>query len=148
MIYYNQEERNVTESITKKNFTGYMLVSFNKVKDKETFLESLKQLWQYEIESGHTVTILIKNLSYDYRKEALGCALKTPELKNPVFLMNIFCLIKGYNTFEDIVLIDEEQTENKIELVSYDDYVVQKEEQYKTQLLQKIYRVKLFKESK
>ncbi len=85
----------------EENEQASITVRFIDTIDKETFLESLKRLWQYEIDSGHTMTILIKNLSYDYRKEALGCALKTPELKNPVFLMNIFCLIKGYNTFEE-----------------------------------------------
>ena len=34
-----QESRNVTEFVTEKNFTGYMLVSFNKIEDKKKFLE-------------------------------------------------------------------------------------------------------------
>lgn len=68
---------------------------------KDDFIESLKILFDFEIQSGFTIDILIKNLSYDYRKEALGLALKTPELRNPIFLMNVFCLIKGYNTFDE-----------------------------------------------
>lgn len=67
----------------------------------EDLLGSLKQLWQYELSTGQAVDILIKNLSYEHRKEALRCALKNPQLKNPIFLSNIFCLVKGYNTFED-----------------------------------------------
>lgn len=68
---------------------------------KDVFIESLKILWEYEITSGKSLVILIKNLSYEYRKDALSLALKTPSLQNLVFLQNIFCLIKGYNTFEE-----------------------------------------------
>lgn len=76
-------------------------VKFNESISKDQFIECLKTLFDYEINSGFTTNILIKNLPYDYRKDALGLALKTPELKNPIFLMNVFCLIKGYNTFEE-----------------------------------------------
>ena len=76
-------------------------VKFNDNISKNDFLEALKILFDYEICSGFTIDILIKNLSYDYRKEALSLALKTPELKDPIFLMNVFCLIKGYNTFDE-----------------------------------------------
>lgn len=76
-------------------------VRFDDNIEKNEFLECLKTLFEYEINSGFTVNILIKNLSYDYRKEALSLALKTEEIRNPIFLMNIFCLIKGYNTFEE-----------------------------------------------
>jgi hypothetical protein len=68
---------------------------------KDVFIESLKILWEYEITSGKSLVILIKNLSYEYRKDALSLALKTPSLQNLVFLQNVFCLIKGYNTFEE-----------------------------------------------
>ncbi len=68
---------------------------------KDVFIESLKILWEYEMTSGKSLVILIKNLPYEYRKDALSLALKTPSLQNPVFLQNIFCLIKGYNTFEE-----------------------------------------------
>ena len=34
----DQEEKNATEFITEQNFTGYMLIAFNKIKDKEDFL--------------------------------------------------------------------------------------------------------------
>lgn len=78
-----------------------IIVRYDGSINRDLFLESLKSLFQYEIDSGYTIDILIKNLPYDYRKDALGCALKTPELKNPIFLMNVFCLIKGYNTFEE-----------------------------------------------
>lgn len=76
-------------------------VKFDDNITKDDFIKALSILFDYEITSGFTVDILIKNLSYDYRKEALSLALKTPELKNPIFLMNIFCLIKGYNTFDE-----------------------------------------------
>ena len=89
---------NFEQDLEKQNS---IIIRFSDNINKEDFLESLKQLWQYEIDSNHTIDILIKNLSYEYRKDALGCALKTSELKNPIFLMNIFCLIKGYNTFEE-----------------------------------------------
>lgn len=78
-----------------------ILVKFDDNISINDLLESLKMLWQFEIDSEHTIDILIKNLSYDHRKEALGLALKTEQLKNPIFLMNVFCLIKGYNTFEE-----------------------------------------------
>lgn len=101
------EELSNTINYIKDNFNKEIeeqeniIIRFDNNISKEDFLSCLKQLWQFEIDSNHTIDILIKNLSYDYRKEALGCALKTPELRNPIFLMNIFCLIKGYNTFEE-----------------------------------------------
>ena len=76
-------------------------IRFKDTVSKETLLKSLQELWAYEIESDHILDIFIKNLSYDFRKDALGLALKTENQKNPIFLMNVFCLIKGYNTFEE-----------------------------------------------
>lgn len=131
---------NIIESI-KENFEKEensqesILIKFNDNISKEDFLECLKQLWQYEINSNHTIDILIKNLSYDYRKEALGLALKTPELKNPIFLMNIFCLIKGYNTFEESYFEHEQVFLNdEVEFLDIFDDLEQeiKEVTYKT----------------
>lgn len=78
-----------------------IIVRFDDNISVEDLLESLARLWKYEIDSDHVIDILIKNLSYEHRKSALGLALKTPDIKNYIFLMNIFCLIKGYNTFEE-----------------------------------------------
>lgn len=78
-----------------------IIVRFDDKIAAEDLVTSLNKLWQCEIDSGHTIDILIKNLSYNCRKSALGAALKTKSLKNPVFLQNIFCLIKGYNTFDE-----------------------------------------------
>lgn len=77
------------------------LVRFDEKITVEDLLESLKKLWEFEVTSNHTIDILIKNLSYEHRKASLGAALKNTQLKNPIFLMNIFCLVKGYNTFDD-----------------------------------------------
>lgn len=78
-----------------------IIVRFKDIVTQNDLLESLKQLWQFEIDSEHTIDILVKNLSYDLRKEALRLALKTSTLRDPIFLANIFCLIKGYNTFDE-----------------------------------------------
>lgn len=78
-----------------------IIVRFDEKISIEDLIETLKKLWEFEVASNHTIDILIKNLSYEHRKAALGKALQTPQLKNPIFLMNVFCLIKGYNTFED-----------------------------------------------
>lgn len=78
-----------------------IVIRFKEDITKEDMLLSLKELWKFEVDTGHTVDILIKNLPYDYRKDALGLALKTENLQNPIFLSNVFCLIKGYNTFAD-----------------------------------------------
>lgn len=78
-----------------------VVVGYDDNISKEDLVESLQKLWNYEIESNHTIDILIKNLSYEHRKTALGCALQTPQIKNPTFLQNIFCLVKGFNTFEE-----------------------------------------------
>jgi len=67
----------------------------------EDLTASLAKLWQYEVDSNHTIDILIKNLSYEHRKEALRLALKTPNLVNNTFLMNVFCLVRQSNTFEE-----------------------------------------------
>lgn len=78
-----------------------VIVNYDESITVKDLLTSLKYLWEYEIESKHNIDILIKNLSYEHRKAALSQALKTPELRNLIFLQNIFCLIKGYNTFEE-----------------------------------------------
>ena len=78
-----------------------IVVRFDEKISVEDLLVILKRFWEFEVASNHTIDILIKNLSYEHRKAALGEALKTTQLRNPIFLMNVFCLIKGYNTFED-----------------------------------------------
>lgn len=78
-----------------------IIVRFDEKISVEDLLVALKRFWEFEVASNHTIDILIKNLSCEHRKAALGEALKTTQLKNPIFLMNVFCLIKGYNTFED-----------------------------------------------
>lgn len=94
--------KEIEENFAKEeNEQASIIIKYSDSINKEEFLQSLKLLWQYEINSDHTVDILIKNLSYEYRKDALGAALKTPQLRNPIFLMNIFCLVKGYNTFDE-----------------------------------------------
>lgn len=84
-----------------ENEQASIVIKYNPEITVEDLEKSLELLWKYEIESEHTVDILIKNLSYGHRKAALGCALKTSQLRNPIFLQNIFCLIKGYNSFAD-----------------------------------------------
>lgn len=92
----------IKENFAKEvNEQDSIVIKFDDSISKDDLLESLKQLWQYEIDDNHTIDILIKNLSYDHRKSALGLALKTPQLKNPIFLMNVFCLVKGFNTFDE-----------------------------------------------
>lgn len=85
--------------------------------------ECLCKLWKFEEDSQHTIDILIKNLSYDLRRYALGLALKNNELRNPIFLMNVFCLVKGYNTFEEAYFEHEEVFLNdEVELLDiFDD---------------------------
>ena len=112
-----------------------VVVRFDDNIAKDDFIESLKILFDFEIQSGFTVDILIKNLLYDYRKEALGLALKTPELRNPIFLMNVFCLIKGYNTFDEAYFEHEQVFLNdEVEFLDIFDDLEQeiKEVTYKT----------------
>lgn len=78
-----------------------IIVRFDEKISVEDLLVALKRFWEFEVASNHTIDILIKNLSYEHRKASLGAALKNAQLKNPIFLMNVFCLVKGYNTFED-----------------------------------------------
>lgn len=74
----------------------------------EDLLGSLKQLWKYETDTEYCFDILIKNLSYEHRKAALGQALQTEDIKDPIFLSNIYCLLKGYNTFENVYFEHEQ----------------------------------------
>lgn len=94
-----EEIKEVFKNDTEK--TATIAVKFDDNIEENDFLESLKLLWQYEIDFDNNLDILIKNLSYDYRKKALSLALKTSSLKDLNFLMNVFCLIKGYNTFDE-----------------------------------------------
>lgn len=98
-----QEIIDVIESNFAKNENeqASIVVKYSDSISVEDLLNSLKSLWQYETNSDHTLDILIKNLSYEHRKEALRAALQNVELKDPIFLMNVFCLVKGYNTFSD-----------------------------------------------
>ena len=107
----------------EENEQDAIIIRYKDTVSKEDFLESLKLLWQYEIDSNHTIDILIKNLSYDYRKDALGLALKTPALKNPTFLMNVYCIIKGNNTFDEAYFEHEQVFLNdEVELLDiFDD---------------------------
>lgn len=77
------------------------IIRFDEKIEVSDFVSCLTKLFEYEIESNHTIDILIKNLSYKHRLEALRLALNTPNLINSLFLSNVFCLIKGYNTFDD-----------------------------------------------
>ena len=52
------EERNITDYITEKNFTGYMLVAFNKIEDKENFLA------EYPHDFFYMVLFFLQNLKY------------------------------------------------------------------------------------
>ena len=78
-----------------------IVVKFDKNITVDDLLVILKGLWKVENECKHTIDILIKDLSYEHRYKALGCALQTVNLRNPIFLSNIFCLIKGYNSFDE-----------------------------------------------
>ena len=78
-----------------------IVVKFDKNITVDDLLVILKGLWKVENECKHTIDILIKDLSYEHRYKALGCALQTADLRNPIFLSNIFCLIKGYNSFDE-----------------------------------------------
>lgn len=89
------------KEVFKKDTNETITVRFDNNITENDLLESLKVLWQYEIDSNNNLDISIKNLSYDYRKKALSLALKTTNLKDLNFLMNVFCLIKGYNTFDE-----------------------------------------------
>ena len=77
------------------------IVRFDESITVDDLKECLSKLWEYETASCHTIDILIKNLSYEHRKEALRLALKTPTIRNNIFLTNIFCLVKQSNTFEE-----------------------------------------------
>lgn len=94
----DQIRENFEKPVVEQN---KILVKFVDTIVEDDLLKCLAQLWQYETVSTHSIEIIIKNLSYDLRKAALRLALKTPDLADPVFLQNIFCLIKGYNTFEE-----------------------------------------------
>lgn len=107
IILSNISELSNTIDTIKENFNkeekdrSSIIVKFDNNISEDDFIKCLQELFEFEITSKFTIDILIKNLSYNHRKKALSCALKTPELRNPIFLMNIFCLIKGYNTFEE-----------------------------------------------
>ena len=94
----------------------------------------LSKLWEFETISLHSVDILIKNLSYEHRKEALRLALKTPTIINNVFLTNVFCLIKQSNTFNEAYFNNEQVFVNdEVELLDIlDDLEVEISEVTKT----------------
>lgn len=110
------------------------IVRFNKDITVNDLKICLSKLWEFETTSSHSIDILIKNLSYEHRKEAMRLALKTPTIVNNIFLTNIFCLVKQSNTFNEAYFNNEQVFVNdEVELLDIlDDLEVEIAEVTKT----------------
>ena len=64
-------------------------------------IEQLKQIFDREqVEGSINIDIDIKNLDFETKKECLKYAISREDLNNSYFILNIYNLIKGYNTLE------------------------------------------------
>ena len=69
--------------------------------NERNILIILNELYMYEVESQRSISLRLKNLPIELKSSILLHALERKNLVNSTIILNIFNLIKGYNTFED-----------------------------------------------
>ena len=93
--------KNLVVDSTNISLNDIESVSFAENIDKETLINVLEQIYKYELEKEINIVINAKHLAFDLKISLFEHALIYDNLINSVVILNIFNLIKGYNTFED-----------------------------------------------
>lgn len=91
---------------------------------EDNLIRTLNFIYEYELENKKSCSLYLKNLSQELKLSIFNNALTNENLVNSNIILNIFNLIKGYNTFEDsffehndVIFKDlEEYLDIKIEL--------------------------------
>ncbi len=68
---------------------------------EKELISALEEIYVKEKDSNESTFIDIKPLPFDLKKAVFKHALAYPDLLNSYMILNIFNLIKGYNTFDD-----------------------------------------------
>lgn len=79
-----------------------IICSFDNNISIEQLLENLKYIYDLENQLNiNNLIVKLKNLQLEKKVEAIKFALSYENLKDPLMLLNIFNLIKTYNTLDD-----------------------------------------------
>jgi len=73
----------------------------------ESLLDSLKTIFDYELETNVFVYLKLKSLKIEQKIEAIRYSLTREDLVDPYMLLNIINLIKIYNTLDDSFFNDD-----------------------------------------
>lgn len=83
-------------------------VSISNEISKESLIETLGKIYDYEIENEDVSVVLdLKKLKTELLAEAVKYSLTREDLKNPIMILNIINLIKIYNTLDETFFENE-----------------------------------------
>lgn len=92
-----------------------MIVSVKDGIDKDTLLNDLKLIYDFESSEEAIVFLNLKGLNTSLLTEAIKYSLTREDLRNPYMLLNIINLIKIYNTLDDSFFANEKIYVSSIE---------------------------------
>ena len=114
----NQLENTANTSVEEKG--EYVYVTFDKYIETETLLNTVKVIYDYEKElfkNKQKVNVIVHAKEFNIEKlEAwFKMALEDEDICDPVMCLNLFTLIKGYNTLSEKFFSSEDVYVNSIE---------------------------------
>ena len=89
------------ENSIKDNLENYSSIQFSKDILEENLIKNLEILYEYEKVREESIAVDVKMLSMELKIALFKHALQYESLLNSYIILNIFNLIKGYNTFDD-----------------------------------------------
>ena len=92
-----------------------MIVSVKDGIDKDTLINDLKLIYDFESSEEAIVFLNLKGLNTSLLTEAIKYSLTREDLRNPYMLLNIINLIKIYNTLDDSFFANEKIYVSSIE---------------------------------
>lgn len=137
-------EKIESEFVECKPSDDGIIISFKQGIEKETLLDDIKLIYDFENDENAIVFMNLKGLDTSLIIEAIKYSLTREDLRNPYMLLNIINLIKIYNTLDDSFFQND-----KIYVSSIEDLLDIKldltEEISKFQRQLSIYFISLFK---
>ena len=130
--------------VNVENTENNLTVNVKEGIEKDTLLEKLKDIFDYETETKGIVFLNLKGLDTSLISESIRYALSREDLRNPYMILNIINLIKIYNTLDDSFFNDSKIYVNSIEDL-LDVKLDLSEELKKFQRQLSIYFISLFK---
>lgn len=109
-----------TTNVSIEEKDGYLYVNFNENIEESVLLDTTKSIYYYEKElfkNGKKINIIVraKNLNTETLEAWFKSALRDEDLCDPVMCLNIFDLIKNYNTLSEKFFENENVYINSIE---------------------------------